>query len=39
MRDKAGTKYECSTCGATVLVVKASDGEISCHGRPMKVVS
>lgn len=36
MPEKAGTKYVCEVCGGTVIVVKASDGEIQCHGQPMK---
>lgn len=36
MAEKAGTKYECAQCGLVVIVVKASDGQIQCHGQPMK---
>jgi desulfoferrodoxin-like iron-binding protein len=39
MAEKAGTRYGCTTCAAVVVVVKTSDGELQCHGQPMKVLS
>jgi len=32
-----GKRYQCSVCEATVLVTKAGDGELSCHGQVMAV--
>jgi hypothetical protein len=34
-----GTKLMCETCGAQAVVIKAGDGQVSCHGKPMKVVA
>jgi desulfoferrodoxin-like iron-binding protein len=33
-----GKRYQCSVCEATVLVTKAGDGELVCHGQTMEVV-
>jgi desulfoferrodoxin-like iron-binding protein len=33
-----GKRYTCSVCEATVLVTKAGDGEMTCHGQPMEVL-
>ena len=35
MAGKAGQKYVCEQCGATVIVVKAGDGDLTCCGKPM----
>jgi desulfoferrodoxin-like iron-binding protein len=35
MADKAGSKYTCATCGATVIVVKTGEGKLRCHDTPM----
>jgi hypothetical protein len=32
-----GKRYTCAVCQATVLVTKAGDGEIACHGAPMGI--
>jgi hypothetical protein len=32
-----GKRYTCSECEATVLVTKAGDGELICHGQAMEV--
>jgi desulfoferrodoxin len=34
-----GTKLACETCGAQVVVIKGGEGEVTCHGKPMKVVA
>lgn len=34
-----GKRYTCAVCEATVLVTKAGDGELSCHGQPMDVAA
>ena len=31
-----GTRYTCSVCESTVLVTKAGDGELQCHGQAME---
>ena len=35
MPNNLGKRYECAECGGTVLVTKAGDGGIECHGQPM----
>ena len=35
MANLLGKRYECAECGATVLVTKAGEGELSCHGVAM----
>jgi desulfoferrodoxin-like iron-binding protein len=32
-----GKRYTCPVCEATVLVTKAGEGALSCHGQPMEV--
>ena len=32
MPNQMGKRYTCAVCEATVLVTKAGDGELSCHG-------
>jgi Desulfoferrodoxin, N-terminal domain len=32
-----GKRYTCSVCEGTVLVTKAGDGEVTCHGQAMEV--
>lgn len=34
-----GTKLECETCGGQVVVTTGGDGEIHCHGAPMRVIA
>ncbi|TML64104.1 MAG: hypothetical protein E6G17_03620 [Actinobacteria bacterium] len=36
--NKLGKRYSCAECGAEVLVTRAGDGELSCHGEPMDVL-
>jgi desulfoferrodoxin-like iron-binding protein len=31
-----GKRYTCAVCEGTVLVTKAGDGELQCHGQPME---
>lgn len=37
MANLLGKRYQCGECEATVLVTKAGDGELACHGKPMEV--
>jgi hypothetical protein len=37
MANQLGKRYQCSVCEATVLITKAGDGELSCHGQTMEV--
>jgi hypothetical protein len=37
MANLLGKRYVCSVCEATVLVTKAGDGEVRCHGQAMEV--
>ena len=37
MSNLLGKRYQCSVCEATVLVTKAGDGELICHGEPMDI--
>ncbi len=39
MANLMGKRYQCSTCEALVLVTKAGDGELVCHGQPMEVAT
>jgi desulfoferrodoxin-like iron-binding protein len=32
-----GKRYRCPVCEATVLVTKAGDGQLECHGQAMEV--
>ncbi len=34
-----GKRYQCPTCEATVLVTKAGDGALECHGLTMVVAA
>ena len=34
-----GKRYTCAVCEATVLVTKAGDGELTCHGQAMEVAA
>ena len=36
MANLLGKRYVCGECEATVLVTKAGDGELTCHGQPME---
>jgi desulfoferrodoxin len=39
MANLLGKRYQCGECEATVLVTKAGDGQLSCHGKPMEVAT
>lgn len=39
MANQMGKRYVCGVCEATVLVTKAGDGELSCHGQAMEIAS
>ena len=39
MANLMGKRYTCSVCEATVLVTKAGDGELSCHGQAMEIAA
>ena len=38
MPNNLGKRYTCAECEATVLVTKAGDGAIECHGKAMEVL-
>ena len=35
MANQMGKRYACGTCNAEVVVTKAGEGAIECHGQPM----
>jgi hypothetical protein len=35
LANELGKRYVCAECAIQVLVSKAGDGELSCHGAPM----
>lgn len=35
--NKIATKLICDECQAQVIVTKAGDGTVMCHGKPMRV--
>ena len=37
MPNQMGKRYTCAECEATVLVTKAGDGELTCHGQVMEM--
>ena len=37
MANAMGKRYVCGVCEATVLVTKAGDGELACHGQAMEL--
>ena len=39
MANLLGKRYQCSECEVTVLVTKAGDGELVCHGKPMEIAT
>ena len=39
MANLMGKRYTCAVCEATVLVTKAGDGELMCHGQAMEVAA
>jgi hypothetical protein len=38
MANALGKRYNCPECEATVLVTKAGEGALECHGQAMQVV-
>ena len=39
MPNVLGKRYECSECDAQILVTKAGDGSLECHGQPMTILA
>ena len=39
MANLMGKRYTCAVCEATVLVTKAGDGELECHGQIMEIAA
>jgi hypothetical protein len=37
MANLLGKRYQCPVCEATLLVTKAGEGELSCHGQAMEI--
>lgn len=37
MANNLGKRYTCPECEAQVLVTKAGDGGLECHGQPMEL--
>ena len=37
MANQLGRRYVCETCGTESLCTKAGEGEVTCHGQPMKL--
>ena len=37
MANQLGRRYECDSCGSTVLCTKAGEGTIKCHGSEMEL--
>ncbi|MFN8027723.1 MAG: hypothetical protein U0W40_15600 [Acidimicrobiia bacterium] len=37
MPNQMGKRYTCAECEATVLVTKAGEGTLSCHGQAMEI--
>ena len=37
MPNQMGKRYTCAECEATVLVTKAGEGTLACHGQPMEI--
>jgi hypothetical protein len=37
MPNQMGKRYTCAACEATVLVTKAGEGTLSCHGQAMEI--
>jgi desulfoferrodoxin-like iron-binding protein len=33
-----GKRYQCTECGAQVLVTKGGEGTLECHGQPMEIM-
>jgi hypothetical protein len=39
MANQLGKRYVCGTCEATVLVTKAGEGTLECHGAAMEIAT
>ncbi|HEY3723319.1 MAG TPA: hypothetical protein VGN59_08150 [Acidimicrobiia bacterium] len=39
MTNLLGKRYTCDECDAQLMVVKAGDGTLTCHGQPMGEVA
>jgi hypothetical protein len=39
MTNLLGKRYACDECDAQLMVVKAGDGTLTCHGKPMSEVA
>jgi desulfoferrodoxin-like iron-binding protein len=37
MANQMGKRYKCVVCEATILVTKAGDGQLTCHGQVMEM--
>lgn len=38
MANSLGKRYTCAECEGTVLVTKAGEGTLECHGKAMEVL-
>ena len=38
MANNLGKRYSCAECGGQVLVTKAGDGGLECHGQAMEIL-
>lgn len=39
METKAGTRFRCDTCGSELIVVKASQPELTCCNQPLTPIA
>jgi hypothetical protein len=39
MTNQLGKRYACEDCDTQLMVVKAGDGALTCHGKPMSEVA
>ncbi|HRE01859.1 MAG TPA: hypothetical protein PLV68_11210 [Ilumatobacteraceae bacterium] len=37
--NQIGKRYQCATCGLTVIVAKKGAGRVSCHGTAMEMLT
>ena len=38
MPNNLGKRYSCTECESTVLVTKAGEGTLECHGKAMEIL-
>ncbi len=38
MTNNLGKRYTCAECEAQILVTKAGDGSLECHGQAMEIM-